>query len=130
GERTLDKTGFRDYQGGSAVPTRDGGFVVFVLSYVHASWGAVARFVKLDAAGKQVWERQLRGDGSVNTPFPGSRVQLTPAGTIALKGHIYIDPPGHGDRPTHAWSCELGADGKILSDEIGGVIGPAETIDR
>src|SRR5256885_10867288 len=43
------------------------------------------------------WERQLRGDGSVNTPFPGSGVQLTQAGTIALRGHIYIDPPGHGE---------------------------------
>ena len=115
-EKKFDKKGFRDYEGGGAAQTADGGFIVFALSYVHPARSAVSRFVKLDAKGKLVWERQLRGDGSLNSPFPSQLVQLMPNGSIALFGHVYTDAKYRAASP---WQGEIDSSGKLVIDKAG-----------
>jgi len=115
-EKKFDKKGFRDYEGGGAAQTADGGFIIFVLSYVHPARGAVARFVKLDRKGKLVWERQLRGDGTRNSPFPSQLVQLTPNGSVALFGHVYLDPHY---KVANTWQGEIDKNGKLVVDKDG-----------
>jgi len=116
-QRKLDKKGFLDYEGGSVAPTADGGCVVFVLSYVHPARGAVTRFVKLDKKGRVLWDRQLRGDGRVATPFPSQLVQMTAKGSIVLAGHIYLQTGGA--RTMNAWTGELDKNGRVIADKIG-----------
>jgi hypothetical protein len=118
-ERDLRKRGFKDYEGGSAAVTADGGFAVFVLSYPNPGGGAVSRFVKLDRKGKRKWERQLRGKGGNDTPFPSMRVRMLPSGSIELAGHVYLPIPNGGGRAGHAWSGEIDARGKVVADVTG-----------
>ena len=118
-QKKLDKKGFLDYEGGSVAPTADGGCIAFVLSYVHPARGAVARFVKLDKKGRVVWDRQLRGDGRVNTPFPSQLVQMTAKGSIVLVGHI------GAASAMHAWAGELDKNGRVVADKVGELKGTA-----
>jgi hypothetical protein len=100
---------FLDYEGGSAVATADGAFVVFVLCYVKPSAGAAARLVKLDRQGKVLWEwtSPLGRDAR----FP-EKLQLLESGTVLMTGHL-----GTSRTP---WVGELDArTGKLLRDEVG-----------
>lgn len=106
--------GYRDYEGGSAVRTADGGFVVFVLSYVNPAHGAATRLVKLSAKGKVLWDCRFPGNGGPHTPF-ADRLRRTERGTFLLEGHVYLDKT----ETAHAWTGEVSADGRILRDEDG-----------
>src|SRR6185295_6092537 len=115
-ENTYKKKGFLDFEGASAVETSGGNYLVYIQDYVHPGRASVGRFLKLDhAAGKVLWERQLRGDGGKNTPHPQD-IQLTTRGTVVASGHIYVDKARDAMR---GWDCELDADGKVLADKVG-----------
>lgn len=100
---------FLDYEGGSAVATPDGAFVVFILGYVHPGGGGTARLVKLDRKGKHLWEWTAPLGKDARHP---DSLQLLPSGTILMKGHV-----GTSSTP---WIGELDArTGKLLRDEVG-----------
>jgi hypothetical protein len=119
-QKDLRKKGFLDFEGGSAAVTSSGDVVVFILDYKHPARGAVARFVELDGKGKTVWERELRGDGGRETPFPSSLVQLTRDGSISLQGHLY----GKDGRP-YAWTGAISGKGELIADTVGAPLGGA-----
>jgi hypothetical protein len=112
-QRKLDQRGFRDYEGGGAARTADGDFIAFVLSYRNAAGHAIARFVKVAARGKVIWDSALPGKTPRSTPFPSRLVRLTERGTIDLAGHVYLDDG------LHAWTGELGADGELIASNVG-----------
>jgi hypothetical protein len=114
-QRTLDKRGFIDYEGGGAAQTADGGFVVFVLSYVHPARHNQTRFVKLSPKGKPVWDSQLPGTGK-SSPFPSKTVRLTQAGTIDMVGHIYLADG------MHTWTGTLDGKGKLIANTNGDAV--------
>jgi len=113
-ERAFKKAGFLDHEGASAIEV-EGGFIVYILSYVHPSRGSVTRLLKLDVDGKILWERQLRGNGGDHTPFPQT-IELTSKGTLVLKGHIYLDR----SETAYGWDGEVDGKGKVLVDRVGG----------
>jgi hypothetical protein len=113
-EVDLRTKGFLDFEGASAARTADGGWVVYVLSYVDPGKGATSRVVKLTDAGKIVWEWTGRGTGGPQTPF-ASVLQVLANGHISMKGHIYL---AKGDAARN-WDGELDATGTLVEDEIG-----------
>lgn len=111
-EKAYRTTGFLDYEGASAIEV-DGGYVVYVLSYVHPARGAVVRLLRVDRSGGVVWDTRFRGQGRENTPF-AQTVRLH-QGVLVLEGHIYKD----SSETAWGWKATVSLDGKVLSDEIG-----------
>lgn len=111
-ERSYRTSGFLDYEGASAIELPDG-YVVYVLSYVHPSRGAVVRLLRLDRQGEIVWDRRFRGQGGVNTPF-AQYVQLV-GDKLLLDGHMYKDKT----ETAYGWKGILSLEGKIEKDEVG-----------
>jgi hypothetical protein len=112
-ERVLVKPGFFDYEGGGVAATPDGGCVTNILSYVHPGRYPVTRLVKLDAAGKTLWDHQFRGDGGPETPL-GDRFELLPDGSVAITGRYYY---ANKEKP-HAWKAVVNPNGKVVSGEV------------
>lgn len=119
-ERTLRRPGFKEFEGGSAVQTPDGGFVVFTLAYLDPRFGAAARLTKLGSDGKVRWDWVGQRSGDRSAPH-AQTLQLLPQGTFLLKGHVYV-----GKDPTHVskgelrgWTGEVDASGRLLRDELG-----------
>jgi hypothetical protein len=112
-EKDLRKKGFMDYEAASLAQAPDGGYLTYILSYVHPGRGATTRIVKLDSQGKILWDKDFGGDGRLNTPF-AQDVRLLPQGTLSLKGHVYLKKG-----VMSAWSAEVDGHGKILSDHRG-----------
>lgn len=114
--KSLSKRGFVDFEAASAAETGDGGFTIYVLSYITPT-RCVARFVRTDRLGKVVWERQLRGKGRIDTPFP-TVAMLSQNGALMLMGHIGFPREGGGDPLYHRWEGEIDARGKVVRDEV------------
>jgi hypothetical protein len=70
--------------------------------------------VRIDDAGKVVWDLRLRGQGRENTPF--AQTARLSDGQILLDGHIYKDRSD----TAYGWKGTVGLDGKLTSDEVGG----------
>lgn len=115
-EKEYKKAGFKDYEAASAIEI-DGGYLVYILSYVHPSMGSVGRFLRISSTGRIAWHAQLRGNGSTKTPFPWT-VQLVQDGSLLLDGHIYLDK----SEQAYKWNGKLDKNGKLVVDEIGGKI--------
>ena len=112
-ELDFTRKGFPESEGGSALAIGDG-VALYVLSYVNPAWGGVTRVVRVDGTGAITWEWLGRGKGSADTPF-ADELRLTPAGHIAMDGHIYKRKGG----PSHAWRGELDPAGTLIVDETG-----------
>ncbi|HEU0264776.1 MAG TPA: hypothetical protein VFR01_03535 [Geobacterales bacterium] len=117
-QRSLPKSGFMDYEGGSLAQTADGGYVVFILSYVDPSLGASTRLVKLDASGNTVWDHHFRGRGTVDTPF-AETVRLLPSGSVSLMGHVYPTAQDYSREIAYRWSAEVDPNGTVVYDKTG-----------
>lgn len=111
-DRSYRRSGFLDFEGASAVEVA-GGYIIYILSYVHPARGSVARLVRLDPAGNTLWDTRLRGDGRAGTPFP-QNVRLVDA-LLILDGHIYKD----ASETAYGWSGSVSLEGSVLSDEVG-----------
>ena len=111
-ERAYKRGGFLDYEGASAVELSDG-YIVYILSYVHPARGSVVRLLRLDQAGKKLWDTKLRGNGRAGTPHP-QNFQLVDS-KIVMDGHIYKD----SSETAYGWRGSVDLDGKVLSDEVG-----------
>lgn len=112
----VQEAGFKDYEAASAIEI-DGGYLIYILSYVHPSMGSVGRFLRIDPAGNIKWHTQLRGNGSAKTPFPWT-VQLDKDGALLLDGHIYLDKT----EQAYKWDGKLDKAGKLVVDKLGGKI--------
>jgi hypothetical protein len=121
-QRSLRRQGFQEFEGGSAVATSDGGFVIFVLAYVNSKEGAATRLVKLNSDGKVQWDWISRRGDRTKPPF-AEVLQQTPRGTFLMTGHVYVLADHQKDsahnRELHVWTGEVDATGKLLRDEIG-----------
>lgn len=124
-QRELSTRGFRELEGGSAVATQDGGFIVFVLAYVAANPSPRTRLAKLDGNGRVVWEWLGRGSGGLDTPMADS-LKLSASGDIEMVGHIYVshspDP-----RASRRWQAGVDAHGKLLREEVGDPLPPPQS---
>ena len=61
-----------------------------------------------------MWERQLRGKGGAQTPFPQT-IRLTDSGSLLLEGHIYLDR----SETAYGWKGEVDSSGKLVVDQVG-----------
>lgn len=116
-QRELVTKGCRESEGGSAVATPDGGFILFILAYVESSRSPRTRLVKLDGKGKLVWDWQGRGSGGRDTPVATS-LKLTARGTVEIIGHITLSK-SPDPRAQYKWQGEVDAGGKLLHEETG-----------
>jgi hypothetical protein len=116
-QRELATRGCRESEGGSAVATPDGGFILFILAYIEANRGPRTRLVKLDGKGQVVWDWQGRGNGGRDTPLATS-LKLTASGSIELTGHVYVSS-SPDPRLAREWRAEVDAHGKLLHEQGG-----------
>ncbi len=112
-ERVLTKPGFVDYTGAAVAVTPEGGCIANVMSYVNPGRYPVTRLVKLDAAGKVVWDHQFRGDGTVDSPV-GDKYEFRPDGSVAITGRIALAD----EKKERRWLGIIDADGKVVTDEV------------
>jgi hypothetical protein len=109
----LDKKGFMEHVGASLALDEKGNCVVFIISYYHSGNYGVGRFVKLNPAGKVLWQVQLRGKGNYNTPLADDK-RILKNGNIAIKGRIDLNM-----NVKHCWTGEISKDGKVIKDITG-----------
>lgn len=121
-QRDLSIKGFAEFEGCSAVATADGGFILFVLSYIASNRGPRTRLVKLDGNGRVVWDFQGRGNGGLDTPVATS-LKLTASGSVQLVGHVYVSASAD-PRAARKWQAEVDAQGKLLHEEVGDPLPP------
>jgi len=114
-KKVFSKKGFPAIEGGAAIETKDGGFLVSMQAYVHPARMGKTWILKLDPNGHILWEKLYRGKGSKNTPHAG-RLWLTENDQLKMKGHIY--PKWNG--PAMTWESALDQYGKVLYDRTKG----------
>lgn len=124
-QRELSTGGFRELEGGSAVATRDGGFIVFVLAYVESNRSPRTRLAKLDGNGRIVWEWLGRGSGGLDTPIADS-LKLNASGDVEMVGHIYVSS-SPDPRVARRWQAGVDAHGKLLREEVGDPLPPPQS---
>jgi len=120
-QKEYKKEGFLDYEGGWAIETPQHDYIVMIWCYVHPSRLPVSRFLKLNPSGNIIWELQLPGDGTVNSPLVNT-AQLTASGSLVLKGHIYMDGVDSANstvRDTYEWWGEISPVGKLVLNQTG-----------
>jgi len=111
-ERVLPNKRFETQAGGVLTPTPDDGCVAYFLSYVTPAYGASARLVRLDAAGKILWDLNFTPEGNPNAPYANDGLTLRPDGSVELKG-VVVQSKGV-EKP---WTAVVSAGGKLLSSE-------------
>ncbi len=121
-QRDLSLKGFAEFEGGSAVATADGGFILFVLSYIASNRGPRTRLVKLEGNGRVVWDWQGRGNGGLDTPV-ATWLKLAAGGSVQLVGHVYVSASAD-PRAARKWQAEVDAQGKLLHEEVGDPLPP------
>jgi hypothetical protein len=111
-ERVLPDKRFEVQAGGVLAPTADDGCVAYFLSYVTPAHGASARLVRLDAAGKVLWDLNFAPEGTPSAPYANDGLELRPDGSVLLTGIVVVSKGV--EKP---WTAVVGPDGKLLSSE-------------
>jgi hypothetical protein len=111
-ERVLPDKRFQTQAGGVLTPTPDDGCVAYFLSYVTPAYGASARLVRLDAAGKILWDLNFTPEGKPNAPYANDGLELRPDGSVLLKGIVVVSKGV--EKP---WTAVVSAGGKLVSSD-------------
>jgi hypothetical protein len=111
-ERVLPNKRFETQAGGVLAPTPDDGCVAYFLSYVTPAYGASARLVRLDAAGKVLWDLNFAPEGRPNAPYANDGLELQPDGSVLLKGIVVVSKGVEVP-----WTAVVSAEGKLVSSQ-------------
>jgi hypothetical protein len=111
-ERVLPNKRFQTQAGGVLAPTADDGCVAYFLSYVTPAYGASARLVRLDPAGKVLWDLNFVPEGNPNAPYANDGLEVRPDGSVLLKGIVVVSKGV--EKP---WTAVVSAAGKLVSSE-------------
>lgn len=111
-ERVLPDKRFATQAGGVLAPTPDDGCVAYFLSYVTPAYGASARLVRLDAAGKVLWDLNFAPEGTPNAPYANDGLELRPDGSVSLKGSVVLSKGI--EKP---WTAVVSAAGRLVSSD-------------
>ncbi|MBL8020128.1 MAG: hypothetical protein JNM27_10730 [Leptospirales bacterium] len=117
-KKLIKKAGRPAIEVASAIEASDGSLYVNSQVYYNPSTMSQIWILKLDSAGKQIWEYTFRGFGNDNNPA-ARRLQLIPNDGIKLLGHIYPTLADMRNEKSAPWQAELNANGKIVSDVSG-----------
>lgn len=113
----LGREGEGPFGGGLVLPAADGGTWAMLPVYTADPWEWTFRFYRLSAAGQILWEQPLPPIAASGRTPELEKARLTDRGTLELRGFAYAD---RALRDVRVWDGELSADGKLLSNQVGG----------